>query len=42
MEVFEIMEDHIYLFIKSNPSLSFVYIVKSLKGYTSYKLISTL
>lgn len=38
IEEIEIMDDHIHLFIKANPSLSVSYIVKHLKGYTSYKL----
>lgn len=32
------MNDHIHLFIKSNPNLSVSYIVNQLKGYTSFKL----
>ena len=36
--IYEIMPDHIHLFIKSNPSLTISKIIKNLKGYTSYKL----
>lgn len=35
---YEIMNDHVHLFIKSNPSLSISYIVNQLKGYSSFKL----
>lgn len=34
----EIMEDHIHLFVRSNPKLSVSFIVNQLKGYTSYML----
>lgn len=32
------MEDHVHLFIKSNPTLSISYIVQQLKGFSSYKI----
>ena len=38
IEAFEIMPDHIHLFIKSNPNLSITFIIQQLKGYTSFKL----
>ena len=38
IEEYEIMEDHIHLFIKGNPKLSVSYIINQLKGYTSFKL----
>jgi len=38
IEEYEIMPDHIHLFIKSNPNLSVSFIVNQLKGYTSYML----
>ena len=38
IETFEIMDDHIHLFIKSRPDLAISYIVQQLKGYTSYKV----
>lgn len=38
IDTFEIMPDHIHLFIKSTPDKSISYIVKHLKGYTSYML----
>lgn len=31
----ETMEDHIHIFVKSNPTLSPHYILKQIKGYTS-------
>lgn len=38
IEVFDIMPDHIHLFIKNLPNISISYIVKHLKGYTSFML----
>lgn len=38
IEAFEIMSDHIHLFIKANPNLSITFIIQQLKGYTSFKL----
>ena len=38
IEAYEIMDDHIHLFIKSIPDLTISYIVQQLKGYTSYKV----
>ena len=38
IEAFEIMDDHVHLFIKANPNIKISYIVKHLKGYSSYKL----
>ena len=38
IEAYEIMDDHIHLFIKSRPDLTISYIVQQLKGYTSYKV----
>ena len=38
IEAFEIMPDHIHLFIKANPLLSISYIVQQLKGYSSFML----
>ena len=34
----ECMPDHIHLFIKAHPNISISYIVKMLKGYTSFIL----
>lgn len=34
----ECMPDHVHLFIRSNPNITVAYIVKMLKGYTSYIL----
>ena len=34
------MNDHIHLFIKSNPTLSISFIINQLKGYSSFKLRS--
>jgi putative transposase len=34
----EIMPDHIHLFIKCNPTLSISKIVQGIKGYSSYKI----
>jgi len=38
IEAYEVMPDHIHLFVKSTPDISIAYIVKHLKGYTSYML----
>lgn len=38
IDAYEVMDDHIHLFIKSNSNLSISYMVQQLKGYTSYKL----
>lgn len=38
IEAYDIMDDHIHLFIKATPDLSISYIVQQLKGYTSYKV----
>ena len=38
IETFEIMDDHIHLFIKLKPTISISVIIKQLKGYTSYML----
>jgi len=38
IEEIECMDDHIHLFVRSAPNLSASFIVKSLKGYTSYML----
>jgi putative transposase len=38
IEAFEIMPDHIHIFIKANTKLTISYIVQQLKGYTSYML----
>ena len=38
IDAYEIMNDHVHLFIKSRPDLTISYIVQQLKGYTSYKL----
>lgn len=38
IENVECMDDHIHMFIRSNPKLSVSFIVKSLKGFTSYML----
>ena len=38
IDAYEIMDDHVHLFIKSNPSLPISFIVQQLKGYTSYML----
>ena len=34
----ECMPDHVHLFVKSNPNITVAYIVKMLKGYSSYIL----
>ena len=36
IEVYEIMIDHIHLFVKGNPNISVANIIKYLKGYSSY------
>lgn len=38
IKAFEIMEDHVHLFINANTVLPIHYIVQQLKGYTSKKL----
>lgn len=38
IEAFEIMPDHIHIFVKANTQLTISYIVQQLKGYTSYML----
>ena len=38
--IIECMPDHVHLFIKSNTTYTISYIVKILKGYTSFKLRS--
>ena len=38
IDAYEIMPDHIHLFIKASPNILISFIVKSLKGYTSFKL----
>lgn len=38
LEAYEIMSDHVHLFIKSNPNISIADIVKHMKGYSSYIL----
>lgn len=38
LEAYEIMSDHVHLFIKSNPNITISEIVKHLKGYSSYIL----
>ena len=38
IDTYEIMPDHVHLFIKSKPDITISYIVKQLKGYTSYRL----
>ena len=38
IEKYEIMPDHIHLFIKCNPEHNISNVVKMLKGYTSFKL----
>ena len=38
LEEFEIMEDHVHLFIKSIPTLAISYLVNQLKGYTSFHI----
>ena len=40
IESYEIMPDHVHLFVKAKPSISIANIVKNLKGYTSFMLIS--
>ena len=38
IEVYEIMSDHIHLFVKGNQNITISNIVKYLKGYSSYEL----
>lgn len=38
IETYEIMEDHIHLFIRANTNLTISYIVQQLKGYVSFKI----
>ena len=38
IEAFEIMTDHVHLFIKANPNIKISYIIQQLKGYSSYKI----
>ena len=38
IETYEIMEDHIHLFIRANPNMKISYIVQQLKGYVSFKV----
>ena len=38
IEEYEVMSDHIHLFIKGTPTLSISFIVNQLKGYSSFKL----
>ena len=38
IEAYEIMTDHIHLFIKANPNIKISYIIQQLKGYSSYKI----
>ncbi len=38
IEEYEVMNDHIHLFIKSNPNISISFIISQLKGYSSFKL----
>jgi putative transposase len=38
IEKFEIMSDHVHLFIKCKPTDCISHIIKHLKGYSSYKL----
>jgi len=38
IQTMEVMPDHVHLFVQGLPSLSIDYIVKQLKGYTSYHL----
>ncbi len=38
IEASEIMPNHIHLFIKSTPNITISFIVKQLKGYSSYML----
>jgi putative transposase len=40
IEQFEVMPDHVHLFVKSKPSLAPHYIVQQFKGYSSFKLRS--
>ena len=38
IDAYEVMDDHIHLFIKSKPTMQISFIIKQLKGYTSYML----
>lgn len=38
IQTMEVMPDHVHLFLNGLPSLSIDYIVKQLKGYSSYHL----
>jgi len=38
IEAFEIMPDHIHIFLVAKPTLTVSYIVNQLKGYSSYAL----
>lgn len=38
LEAYEIMPDHIHIFIKAHPNISVSDIIKQIKGYTSYNL----
>ena len=38
IKAYEIMVDHVHLFIKTNPNIKISYIIQQLKGYSSYKI----
>jgi putative transposase len=38
IETYEIMDDHVHLFIRANPNIKLSYIVQQLKGYVSFKV----
>ena len=38
IDAYEVMDDHVHLFIKSTPNILISFIVKQLKGYSSYML----
>jgi putative transposase len=38
IEIFEIMSDHIHLFVKGNQNITISNTIKYLKGYSSYEL----
>ena len=38
LAAYEVMSDHVHLFIKSNPLITISEIVKNMKGYSSYIL----
>ena len=38
IETYEIMSDHIHLFVKGNQNITIFDIVKYLKGYSSFEL----